>query len=1629
MKSIGILKRKYQRCQSLSTLFLMVAIGSQAQSILVTTSLDVVNGADGLLSLREAIQLANNTAGLDTISFDNSLNGDTILLTLTGSNENNNATGDLDITDADGLVIMGNGTFNTIIDGNNSDRIFHHQQGSLTILNVCLQNGMASNLGLGAKGGGLLTQGDGTSSLTIKKCLIQNCISSGDGGGAFAISNSSATPFVVNLDSVKLSDNEAPSGFIGSGGGAMLVSAAELLMSISNTTAAGNNSAQEGGALYADVSSGFISISNSHFDNNQAGSGISSQAGGAICLTGSIDSFEIENSNFTYNEVINSGGDGGALFLNLTGSKSLISHTSFLGNAAMDQGGALGVTGNGQQLEVVHCNFMSDSANIGGAIAVLGSNHLTQIIQCQLDSNFATNGGGLHLAGSGQTTIVDGCSFVDNQATTDGGALRSDALNAEINLINSTISGNRAGRYGGGLAFNNEENVSLQFVTIAYNQSNVGNNMFGNGGGLALTNATSASNVTVFGCIIQENVAQGVSSDEDCFNNSGTGNLLSQGGNVFGLGTGCPVGSIDTTGDAGLETLALNGGFTRTHAITLGSTALNFSACGSVMEDQREFLRSDGFCDAGAFEAIDIIVPSQIQVSTSADSTDGNTTSIWHLLINPGVDGLISLREAITAANHTPGMDTIFFASTINGDTIKLKFGLADENQNLNGDLDISDTSGICIIGNGIQNTMISGQDTVGLIDCNEGNLYLQHLTLQNGNQEYTDTRSGAGIHMNGRDLFIYDCLLKNNQAEFGAGIYNPANGSRTFLCRTTLQENEAYNGTGGGIYINGTDGIVFIDSCTFFGNIGSSGGAFDFNASNGTLTIQNSIISHNQATNHGGGIYLSNSGNGTSVIHNCLIDSNFAIQNGGGIYLRMSGSPLEIINTTISGNSCEGSGGGINHNANDSPIHLNFVTITNNIADSDLDNIGDGGGIDILEDFDTATLTIQNSIVHGNLDLSTVTLNDCSNSGGIGVYTSLGGNVFGKNTGCPVTSLDTTGNALLDLLMDNGGFTSTHGLLPGSAAINFAQCDAITSDQRGYVRIDGNCDAGAYEYLPQSPHFLLVTTANDTVDGQTGSIDSLIMAPGNDGKISLREAISAANNTPGLDTIYFAEIINGDTIKLNLGQVEENLNGNGDLDILDTTGLCILGNGIENTIVSGQDTVGILACLEGDLHLHHLTLQNGNQTAENGFPGAGVYMDGQDLFVYDCLVKNNRAGFGAGIYNQVFEGHTFLYRTTLQDNKTYDGIGGGVFLSGVGGVALIDSCILSGNFGSFGGGLNFGAPDGILTLKNSIISNNHSTYNGGGIYLANSDDGNALINHCLIDSNFASQDGGGIYLSMLGSPLTIINTTISGNSSQDSGGGICHAAGNSPINLNFVTITNNIADADTNDIGDGGGIDISEKFISPTLSIHNSIVQGNTDQSTANLNDCSISGGIGVYSSLGGNVFGENTGCPVTSLDTTGNALLGSLMDNGGFSSTHALLPGSAAIDFADCDTITTDQRELERIYGNCDAGAYEAVNTSNRSWVGVINEDWQELDNWGEKLVPELGNKVTIADAPNDPVILPGVSAFCGFLTIEASGFLTVNNQGSLQIKDNASTLLEALSQGQIQIDLGGLLSIDPE
>ena len=217
----------------------------------------------------------------------------------------------------------------------------------------------------------------------------------------------------------------------------------------------------------------------------------------------------------------------------------------------------------------------------------------------------------------------------------------------------------------------------------------------------------------------------------------------------------------------------------------------------------------------------------------------------------------------------------------------------------------------------------------------------------------------------------------------------------------------------GGGIF-NGGGTILTIVSSALSGNTAELGGAI-FNT--GTLDIISSTISGNSAT-EGAGMY--NNGTNTTIT-NSTFSSNTALD-GGGI---VNHFPLQITHCTFSNNS-----GGV------AGAFLN-----------------------------TGTLEIGDSILNASNSGRNI-------SNGGGTVTSLGYNVSSDDgngflTG-PGDQINT--DPLLGPLQNNGGPTFTHGLLPGSPAVDAGNLQFTPPpyyDQRGpgfwRVRND-RVDVGSFE-------------------------------------------------------------------------------------------------------------------------------------------------------------------------------------------------------------------------------------------------------------------------------------------------------------------------------------------------------------------------------------------------------------------------------------------------------------------------------------------------------------------------------------------------------------------------------------
>ena len=146
----------------------------QLSTFRVNTTLDTVavnlkNGKDstGHISLRSAIMAADAQKGSSTIIVP----AGTFTLTIPGANEDADATGDLDVKGK--ITIKGSGSTNTFVNGNGLDRVFDVLSGNVTIQNLTIEGGLAS------EGAGLLNMGG---KVTLSSVVVANNTAQGTSG-------------------------------------------------------------------------------------------------------------------------------------------------------------------------------------------------------------------------------------------------------------------------------------------------------------------------------------------------------------------------------------------------------------------------------------------------------------------------------------------------------------------------------------------------------------------------------------------------------------------------------------------------------------------------------------------------------------------------------------------------------------------------------------------------------------------------------------------------------------------------------------------------------------------------------------------------------------------------------------------------------------------------------------------------------------------------------------------------------------------------------------------------------------------------------------------------------------------------------------------------------------------------------------------------------------------------------------------------------------------------------------------------------------------------------------------------------------------------------------------------------
>ncbi len=407
------------------------------------------------------------------------------------------------------------------------------------------------------------------------------------------------------------------------------------------------------------------------------------------------------------------------------------------------------------------------------------------------------------------------------------------------------------------------------------------------------------------------------------------------------------------------------------------------------------------------------------------------------------------------------------------------------------------------------------------------------------------------------------------------------------------------------------------------------------------------------------------------------------------------------------------------------------------------------------------------------------------------------------------------------------------------------------------------------------------------------------------DGDCSLREALRAANTDASVDTCIAGNgadtiILAAGIYTLSIPGTNEDAAGTGDLDIADD--LTLTGSGALTTVIDGNHIDRVIEVADSvTAHVSGVTIRNG-ESVSFAFNGGGIANFG-DLTLTDSIVTGNSVvDLGGGILNV---GTLTMTNVTVKDNTSGMDVGG---IANVGSAVLTGVTVSGNEAAGFVGGIY---NNGSLTLNGSAVSGNSALIASGIYNEANFfGDVQLTIVNTTISGNSAGAAGGGIY--NFDSPVTITNSTISGNNGGDQGGGIYNYE-DTVVLLNS-TVSGNMA-------SEGGGIYNAGSALLTHTALKNTIVANSTG------GNC---GGSPIISD-GHNLDSDGT-CGLAGAGDISNTnpLLAPLADHGGPTQTHALLAGSPAIDASsgDCPPPATDQRGVARPQrAACDIGAFEST------------------------------------------------------------------------------------------------------
>ena len=779
----------------LTVVFLLLAPLAHGATITVNSTADPAGFNPNInipqlgatITLRDAVNAANNTAGDDEIIFAPGLAGQTLLLKQIGASTpitgpNDAMLSALSITTT--VTIRGPAGGVTIARDQSVSRlrlILIASNGNLTVDGLTLADGV--------EGTGGAIQNHGT--LTIRASTVRNCLANAfsllpgyaRGGGVYNAGT-------LTVTGSSLSNNTA----LITGGG--IYNAAGAPLTVTNTLFNNCLAYISGGAIASLDSGGLSTVSGSTFIGNRvlgASGGVDQNdgfGGGAIKNRGVL---AVSSSTFDNNSVDN-GYNGGAInnsgTLNLARS-TLVRNASNHTNIQAFGGGFE----NLGQATVTNCTFTQNRAKFGTAVS----------------------------SRNGSTITLNHCTVVAQQVTPEIGA--AVELQGTATITNAIICRN----YYFSTFYNENRplNVSGPFSgsnnVIDNETPGVGD--LGNFGGPTQTMpllfnspALDAGIATAGVTTDQRGVArpQGPGVDIGAFESGGPPVITSANAATFISNT---TNRFQVTA-SGLPAPTFSASGTLPPGVSLTSSGLLSGSppVGSVGTYPFTITALNSLGQSSTQQFVLTVSATELIVTTAVDEDNGST--------DPALGTGTSLREAFNRAMQVGGSPTIYFASALAGQTIQGTMGINYGD----GPTAFRVITSVTIQGLTGDNGLTLARGITGDLrgfQVSSGTLTLNDLTLANWRAGY-----GAAI-LNFTSVRLNRCTVRNNSGE---GIIRAGGFADATLENCTLANNE-------GGYAIQSNGFQTLRHVTVTGNTGGG-----LSPSANPSTAINSIIAGNTA-------------------------------------------------------------------------------------------------------------------------------------------------------------------------------------------------------------------------------------------------------------------------------------------------------------------------------------------------------------------------------------------------------------------------------------------------------------------------------------------------------------------------------------------------------------------------------------------------------------------------------------------------------------------------------------------------------------------------------------------------------------------------------------------------------------